>query len=221
MAALKPTLYTYFRSSASWRVRIVLAHKGIDYDYKAINLLKKDHLAEDYMKNVSPMGQVPALEYDGKIITQSMAIMQLLEDLYPSTTPMIPKDPFKKAQALEISDIVNSGIQPLQNLSVILKISDEVDKRTEWAGFWVSKGLTALESVLAKSSGLYCVGDEITIADACLFPQVASAIRFNVDVEKYPKVNEIYKRLGQLESFKKAHAFTQPDCPDELKMTTM
>jgi len=109
----------------------------------------------------------------------------------PNTVPMIPKDPFKKAQALEISDIVNSGIQPLQNLSVILKISDEPDKRAEWANFWISKGLSALEAVLTKSAGFYCVGDEVTIADACLFPQAASASRYiNTTCLISPKANK-------------------------------
>ncbi|XP_021946450.1 maleylacetoacetate isomerase [Folsomia candida] len=212
----KPILYNYFRSSSSWRVRIVLAHKGIDYEYKAINLLKKEQLTEEYRK-ICPMQQVPALEVDGKIITQSMAIMDFLEDLYPEI-PMIPKDRFGKAKVKEISDIINSGIQPLQNLSVILKFSSVPDERTEWARFWIAKGLDALEIILSETKGKYCVGDQITIADACLYPQIAAAERFKVEMEKYPIVNEIYQNLGELPAFKAAHAFVQPDCPEDLRV---
>ncbi|CAL8119053.1 unnamed protein product [Orchesella dallaii] len=212
----KPILYNYFRSSASWRVRIALNYKGIDYEYVPVNLLQKEQVGKDYLK-VNPLGQVPAFVHDGNTITQSVAILQYIEDIYPSP-PLIPKDPLKKARVMEICEIIGSGIQPLQNASVILKIdSEDASKRIEWAKFWIEKGFVALEKLLEQTSGKYCFGDELTLADCFLVPQAAQATRFKVNVSEYPYISRINATLKQLEPFQKADAFVQSDCPEDLK----
>jgi maleylacetoacetate isomerase len=212
----KPILYTYFRSSASWRVRIALAYKGIEYEQKYVNLLKKEQYGEDYLK-INPLAQVPALLHNGHLITQSVAILEYLEEVVPGK-PLMPKDPLQRARVRELCEIIGSGIQPLQNTSVIGKIdSEDASKRIEWAKFWVEKGFNALEKLLSQTSGKYCVGDELTLADLFLAPQVAQANRFMVDVSKYPNISRLNQTLKELDAFKKGDAFTQPDCPEELR----
>jgi len=212
----KPILYTYFRSSASWRVRIALAYKGIDCEFRFVNLLKKQQYGEEFLK-INPLAQVPALLHNGNLITQSVAILEYLEEVIPGK-PLLPKDPLQRARVREICELIGSGIQPLQNTSVIGKIdSEDAAKRTEWAKFWIEKGFVALEKLLSQTSGKYCVGDELTLADCFLNPQVAQAGRFSVDVSHYPTISRLNESLKQLEPFKKGDAFTQPDCPPELR----
>ena len=127
----------------------------------------------------------------------------------------MPKDPIKKAKARAIAEIINSGIQPYQNLSALKKVGDE--KRNEWLHFYLHKGFKAIETALKETSGRYCVGDEISIADLCLVPQVYSANRFNIDLTEYPNVRRVYDEIAKLPAFRKAHAHTQPDCLPELK----
>ena len=127
----------------------------------------------------------------------------------------MPKDPIKKAKARAIAEIINSGIQPYQNLSALKKVGDE--KRNEWLHFYLHKGFKAIETALKETSGKYCVGDEISIADLCLVPQVYSANRFNIDLTEYPNVRRVYDEIAKLPAFRKAHAHTQPDCLPELK----
>ncbi|VDI84241.1 maleylacetoacetate isomerase [Mytilus galloprovincialis] len=115
----------------------------------------------------------------------------------------------------EITETICSGIQPLQNLVVLQKIGDE--KKNEWGQFWINKGFVALEQLLNKTAGKYCLGDEVTMADLCLVPQVGNAIRFNVDMSKFPLISKINEELSKLEAFKKAHPFAQPDCPEDLR----
>lgn len=209
----KPVLYSYFRSTCSWRVRIVLAHKKIDYEYQPIHLLKKEQVDEEYIK-VNPMGQVPALIVGDKMLTQSISIMEYLEESYPQM-PLLPKEPLLRAKVREICEVIGSGIQPLQNLSVLQKIGDE--KKMEWGHFYINKGFIALERLLAGCAGKYSVGDQVTLADCCLLPQVYNANRFKVDMSQFPIINRIHEELSSLESFKAAHPSKQPDCPDDLK----
>jgi len=215
----KPILYNYFRSSASWRVRIALAYKGVEYEYRVVNLIQKEHLGEEYMK-LNPLGQVPAFVHNGNTITQSVAILEYLDAIYPEK-PLIPKDPLKRAKVMEICELIGSGIQPLQNVSVIMKIdSENASKRIEWAKYWIEKGFTALEKLLSQSqtNGRYCCGDELTLADCFLVPQAAQATRFHVDVSQYPNISRLNDALKDLEPFKHADAFTQQDCPEELRV---
>ncbi|XP_055344178.1 LOW QUALITY PROTEIN: maleylacetoacetate isomerase-like [Paramacrobiotus metropolitanus] len=211
----RPRLYSYFRSSCAWRVRIALAYKGIQYETIPVNLLKREQNDEKYTK-INKMAQVPTLEMDGRVLTQSLAILEYLEETHP-TPPLLPKDPFLRARVRQLAEIIASGIQPLQNLSVITKVSDDQDKRTDFAHHWIVKGLDAFEKVLEETSGQYCVGDAVTLADICLAPQVVAAERFKVRLDNYPHIARINNNLNQLEPFQLAHMVNQPDTPDEFK----
>ncbi|XP_017687050.1 PREDICTED: maleylacetoacetate isomerase isoform X4 [Lepidothrix coronata] len=156
--AAKPILYSYFRSSCSWRVRIALALKGISYDLVPVNLVKdggQQFSAE--FKALNPMKQVPALKIDGITLSQSLAIIHYLEETRPNPS-LLPQDPKKRAQVRMIADHIVSGIQPLQNLGVLKQIGE---RKMEWAQNYISSGFQALEQILQHTAGRYCVGDEI------------------------------------------------------------
>ncbi|GAB6020632.1 Glutathione S-transferase zeta-1 [Chamberlinius hualienensis] len=208
-----PILYTYFRSSCSWRVRIVLAYKGIEYEQRPINLLKGQHLDEEFLK-INPMGQVPAFHENGTTLVQSASIIEYLEEQYP-TPALLPKDAIGRAKARAISELIGSGIQPLQNLTVIQKV-DESNKST-WPQFWIVKGFNALEKMLQETAGKYCVGDDVTVADCYLIPQIYNAKRYNVDLTPYPIISRVAANLEKLEAFKVSHPLKQVDCPADLK----
>ncbi|XP_074548874.1 maleylacetoacetate isomerase isoform X1 [Halichoeres trimaculatus] len=171
----KPVLYGYFRSSCSWRVRIAFALKGIEYDQVPVNLIKDggQQRAQEF-KTVNPMQQVPAVEIDGITLCQSLAVIQYLDETRPGTR-LLPADPKKRAHARMISDLIASGIQPLQNLYVIQKIGAE---KVPWSQHFIERGFQALEPILKQTAGKYCVGDEISMADICLVPQVYNAERY-------------------------------------------
>ncbi|KAM6335514.1 maleylacetoacetate isomerase [Podargus strigoides] len=212
--AAKPILYSYFRSSCSWRVRIALALKGIAYDVVPVNLLKdggQQFSAE--FKAVNPMQQVPALKIDGITLSQSLAIIHYLEDTHPNPR-LLPQDPKKKAQVRMIADHIVSGIQPLQNLSILTQMGE---KKMEWAQNYIASGFQALEQILQHTAGCYCVGDEVSMADLCLVPQVFNAERYKVDMGPYPTITRINKALLELEAFKVSHPSQQPDTPAALQ----
>ncbi|KAM4661869.1 maleylacetoacetate isomerase isoform 3-T3 [Discoglossus pictus] len=210
----KVLLFGYFRSSCSWRVRIALALKGIEYDLRPINLIKDGgfQLTDEY-KKVNPMQQVPALRIDGVTLSQSLAIIEYLEETRPNP-PLLPRDPKKRAQVRMISDHIVSGIQPLQNLAVLQKVGD---KNLEWAQYFIIRGFQALEKLLQDTAGHYCVGDKVTMADLCLVPQVANAERYKVDLTPFPTIAKINQSLLQLEAFQVSHPSRQPDTPPELR----
>uniref|UniRef100_A0A8C3YU01 maleylacetoacetate isomerase n=1 Tax=Catagonus wagneri TaxID=51154 RepID=A0A8C3YU01_9CETA len=188
MQAGKPILYSYFRSSCSWRVRIALALKNIDYEMITINLIK-----------------------DGG---QQLAIIEYLEETRP-TPRLLPQDPKKRAHVRMISDLIASGIQPLQNLSVLNQVGQE--NQLTWAQQVIASGFNALEQVLQSTAGKCCVGDEVSMADLCLVPQVANADRYKVDLSPYPTISRINKSLLALEAFQVSHPSRQPDTPPELR----
>ncbi|XP_053330961.1 maleylacetoacetate isomerase isoform X1 [Spea bombifrons] len=213
----KPLLFGYFRSSCSWRVRIALALKGIEYDQHPINLIKDGGIqhTEEFLR-VNPMQQVPALRIDGVTLSQSLAIIEYLEETRPKPS-LFPPDPRSRAQVRMISDHIVSGIQPLQNLYVLEKIGDT---KLEWAQHFITRGFQALERMLQETAGRYCVGDQVTMADLCLVPQVANAERFKVDLDPYPTIGRINQSLLQLEAFQVSHPACQPDTPPELRAKT-
>ncbi|XP_006884711.1 PREDICTED: maleylacetoacetate isomerase isoform X1 [Elephantulus edwardii] len=215
MQAGKPVLYSYFRSSCSWRVRIALTLKGIDYETVPINLVKDGgQQFSDEFQALNPMKQVPALKIDGVTIGQSLAIIEYLEETRP-TPRLLPQDPKKRAIVRMISDLIAGGIQPLQNLSVLKQVGQE--KQLTWAQNAINSGFNALEKILQNTAGKYCVGDEISMADLCLVPQVANAERFKVDLTPYVTINRINKTLLALEAFQVTHPCRQPDTPPELR----
>lgn len=217
MATLKPVLYSYFRSSCAYRVRIALAWKNVDYEYKAVNLIKdggEQHSAE-FIK-LNPMEQVPALVHNGETFTQSLAIIEYLDDKFPEPR-LLPREPAQRAKARAVAELIASGIQPLQNLNVLLRLDES--KRNEWSVHFITKGFKALEATLAKTAGKYCIGDEVTIADTCLVPQVYNANRFKVDMTQFPTLSRVSAALESLPAFKSAHPSRQPDTPPELRET--
>uniref|UniRef100_A0A8D0CVM3 Maleylacetoacetate isomerase n=1 Tax=Sander lucioperca TaxID=283035 RepID=A0A8D0CVM3_SANLU len=214
MSTSKPVLHGYFRSSCSWRVRIAFALKGIEYDQAPVNLIKDggQQLTEQY-KALNPMQQVPAVEIDGITLSQSLAVIQYIDETRPGPR-LLPADPKKRAQVRMISDVIASGIQPLQNLYVIQKIGAE---KVQWAQHFIDRGFQALEPILKQTAGKYCVGDEISMADICLVPQVYNAERFKVDVGQYPTIKRLNQTLLEIEAFKVSNPSCQPDTPDDLR----
>ncbi|XP_058511564.1 maleylacetoacetate isomerase isoform X1 [Ochotona princeps] len=163
---------------------------------------------------LNPMMQVPALKIDGFTLGQSLAIIEYLEETRPNPR-LLPQDPKKRATVRMISDLIAGGIQPLQNLSVLKQVGEQ--NQLPWAQKAISSGFTALEQILQSTAGKYCVGDEVSMADLCLVPQVANAERYKVDLSPYPIINRINKTLLTLEAFQVTHPSRQPDTPAELR----
>ncbi|XP_039509339.1 maleylacetoacetate isomerase isoform X1 [Pimephales promelas] len=211
---IKPVLYGYYRSSCSWRVRIAFALKGIEYEQKPVNLIKDGgQQLTDQFKAINPMQQVPAVTIDGITLSQSLAIIQYIEETRPQPR-LLPADPKQRAHVRIICDIIASGIQPLQNLYVIQKIGAE---KVPWAQHFINRGFEALEPILKQTAGKYCVGDEISMADICLVPQVYNAERFKVDMSQFPTIIRLNQTLIEIDAFKVSHPSHQPDMPDDLQ----
>ena len=203
------SLYSYWRSSCSWRVRIVLAHKNIDYATIPIHLLQQKNVAPEYLEK-NPLGQVPALSYNNFTLSQSLAIIHYIEQKHPEHS-LLPASLEDQARVWEICEIINSGIQPLQNLPILELAEKAGISRKEWAQKVISEGLEAIEGILVHTAGTYCVGDSVTLADACLIPQVYNAVRFEVDLSAFPNVSRINELCSTLSAFQKSHPSAQPD----------
>ncbi len=206
-------LYNFWRSTCSWRVRIALHHKGLAFEYLPVHLVKDGgEQNQDSYREKNPMRTVPMLELDsGQRISQSLAILEYLEEAYPQK-PLLPRDLMKRASVRQLSEMVNSGIQPLQNLSVIQYVKGELqaDERA-FAKHWITRGMTAFEATLGTTAGKYCHGDELSFADVCLIPQLHGARRFGVDVALFPTCLRIEKACEELPAFLAAHADSQVD----------
>lgn len=203
-------LHGYWRSSASWRARIGLAWKGLSYEYLPVHLLRGEQSAEGYASK-NPMGQVPLLVLDdGRTIAQSMAILEYLEEVHPEP-PLLPNDPIGRAHARQIAEMINSGIQPLQNVGVQRHVASLGADEKAWAAHWITKGLAALEAVVSRTAGRHCVGDSVSFADVCLVPQLYAARRFPIDLNAYPTLLRIEAACAELPAFRAAHADVQPD----------
>ncbi|CAJ1073623.1 maleylacetoacetate isomerase isoform X2 [Xyrichtys novacula] len=212
-ANTKPVLHGYFRSSCSWRVRIAFALKGIEYDQVTVNLIKDGgQQRTQEFQSVNPMQQVPAVEIDGITLCQSLAVIQYVDETRPGAK-LLPADPKKRAQVRMISDLIASGIQPLQNLYVIQKIGAD---KVQWSQHFIDRGFKALEPILKQTAGKYCVGDEISMADICLVPQVYNAERFKVNMDQYPTIKRLNQTLLEIEAFKVSHPSNQPDTPADM-----
>ncbi|XP_036673125.3 probable maleylacetoacetate isomerase 1 [Drosophila suzukii] len=210
-----PILYTFWSSSCSWRVRIALAIKKIEYEIKPTSLLKTDseHAYTDEYREVNPMQKVPSLKIDGHTLCDSVAIMHYLDETRPQHS-LLPQDPVKRAKVREIVELICSGIQPLQNSAVMDHIGK--DKSLEWAQHWISRGFQGLEKILSQSAGKFCVGDELTMADICLVPQVRNARIYKADLSSYPTIVRLDQDLQNLEVFETTHPSKQPDCPPKF-----
>ncbi len=211
----KPILYNYFRSSASYRVRIALHHKKIDFEYRPISLVKNggEQFTAEY-KKLNPMSQVPCLIDGDFALGESMAIVQYIDAKWKSPA-LFPKEPTKWAPILQVCEICNSGIQPYQNTIVTKKLETDLnvdeDKRSAWIRFFNERGLESVEKLVSKTAGLYSFGDQITAADCFIIPQVFSALRFKANTKNIPTLLKITENCNKLEAFQKAHPLKQTD----------
>jgi maleylpyruvate isomerase len=213
---MKYTLYNYWRSSASWRVRIGLHLKGIAFEYVAVSLLDGAQRADGYAA-MNPMRQVPTLAITDDTgarheLGQSLAILEYLEETHP-TPPLLPRDPIARARVRQLAEIVNSGIQPHQNLPVLSGVGKLGGDGPTWARGFITDGLSAMEAIARRTAGRFLVGDEPTLADVCLVPQMYAARRFGVDLAVCPTLVRIDETCAALEAFRRAHADVQPDAP--------
>jgi maleylpyruvate isomerase len=209
-------LYGYWRSTATWRVRIALAHKGVAYEYVPVHL-RRDGGEQNRPEfaAVNPMQRVPVLEWtehDHTVrLVESLAIIEYLEERHPHD-PLLPSDSFLRARARQLALVVTSGIQPLQNTGVQQYLETELHQDAKpWIRHWVGKGLTALETMTRETAGRFSIGDLPTIADVCLVPQLYFARRFGVDLAAYPTLVRIDAACSEIEAFQKAHAERQVD----------
>ncbi|WP_119344340.1 maleylacetoacetate isomerase [Facilibium subflavum] len=201
-------LYDYFRSSASYRVRIVLNLKNITYQTVPIHLVKDggQQFSPKYQV-INPQKRVPALQDGDFIVTQSLAIIDYLEDCYPAPS-IYPKDVKCKSQVKSMAQLICCDIHPLNNLAVLNYLTDmfkvDTDEKTTWYQHWIIEGFTVIEQQLRQSAGLFCFGDKVSLADVCLIPQIYNAKRFDVDMDPFPIMNRIYQHALLQEAFFKA-----------------
>jgi len=220
---VKLRLHNYWRSSASYRVRIALGLKGLAWDYVVVNILKggvagsggQQH--DPAFRAMNPMGQVPALEIteddsSTHVLVQSLPIIEYLEERFPQP-PLLPADRLQRAHVRALAELVNAGIQPLQNLSTTKAVQALGGDDKAWVQHFVATGLAALEAAVTSSglAGRYCVGDTPTLADCCLVPQIYSARRFGVDPAGFPRLAAIAATCDELPAFAAAHPDRQPD----------
>ena len=213
---MKPVLHNYFRSSTSYRVRIALALKGVDYDYVAHHLRHGEHRAPEFLA-INPQGLVPTLVWpDGTVISQSLAIMEFLEETMPEP-PLLPADPRGRARVRSLSQMIACEIHPVNNLRILNALrsrygADDTEI-ADWFRHWVNETFEPLESTLASSpeTGRFCHGDEPGMADICLVAQVANNARFNVDMSPYPVISRIRDAAMELAAFADAAPARQPD----------
>jgi maleylpyruvate isomerase len=206
-------LHGYFRSSASYRVRIALNLKGLQAEHLAHHLRKGEQRDPVYLA-INPQGLVPALEDDaGMILTQSLAIIEWLDETHPEP-PLLPKEPSRRAKVRAFADVLACDTHPLQNLKVLARLRElglPEDKVTAWAGSFNREGLAACEKLIANEPGPFCFGDKPTIADLCLVPQLANARRFGVDVNAFPRLLKAEAAAKATQAFANAAPEKQPD----------
>ncbi len=223
----KYTLYSYFRSSASYRVRIALALKGLDYEYRAVHLVAdggQQH--SDAYRAKNPMSEVPTLEIlseggdvEGRL-AQSVAIIEYLDETHPAPA-LYPGDALNRALIRQRVEGVNAWIQPAQNLRVMQRVVELTGggrpEMAAWARHWIDRGLSGLDTLVEATAGTYSVGDTITAADLWLVPQVYNARRFKLDMDDYPTLKRVAEACESLAAFQSAHPSCQPDTPEELR----
>lgn len=210
-------LYSYFRSSAAYRVRIALNLKGLSYETVPVHLTRGggEQRAPGY-RELNPQALVPVLEDGGRVLTQSLAIIEYLDEVHPRT-PLLPKEPVARARVRALALAVACDLHPLNNLRVLNYLTGPMglgdDAKQKWYRHWIAEGLGALEASLAgdRETGRFCHGDAPGLADCCLVPQLANAYRFKCDVAPYPTLLRIEKSCQALEAFQRAAPGQQPD----------
>lgn len=208
-------LYNYFRSSASYRVRIALELKGLPYEYVAVHLRRGEQSLTEF-RQINPAGLVPALTDGGSILTQSTAIIEYLDETRPAP-PLLPSDPLERARVRALAQTVACEMHPLNNLRVLQHLGRELslneDETRKWYHHWLGLGFATLEAMLASDprTGRFCHRDQPTMADLYLVPQVYNAERFRFDLSPYPMTRRVTAECRKLEPFQRAEPERQPD----------
>jgi maleylacetoacetate isomerase len=208
-------LYTFFRSSTSYRLRIALAWKGLGYTAHYVSLPKMEHRTEEY-RRLNPQGLVPLLVDGERRVIQSMAMIEYLDEAYPEP-PLMPRTIEGRAHVRAVSQIIGCDIHPLNNVRVLKRLQSQFGAdeaaRNEWYAHWIAEGLGSLESYVAGSglAGAHCFGNEVTMADVCLVPQIFNAQRFGCPLDDYPILMAIFERCMRLDAFVSTQPSGQPD----------
>ena len=208
-------LYSYWRSSASYRVRMALNLKGMDYRIEPVHLVRDggQQYASEYAA-LNPQQLVPTLVHGDTVIRQSMAMLEYLEEISPAPA-LLPSDPIGRAQVRAIANAIACDIHPLNNLRVLKylvgKLGAEESEKMAWYRHWTETGLAAVEAMLGECAGRYCHGDQISIADCCLLPQVYNAHRFGCDLSGFENVRRICTNLDSIDAIVQAAPENQPD----------
>lgn len=207
-------LFTYFRSSAAYRVRIALNLKNLPAEHEVVWLTKGEQSADAYTQ-INPHGLVPTLVDNGQELGQSLAILEYLDELHPEPA-LLPQDPVERAQVRAMALLIACDIHPVNNLRILKYLKSELghsqDEVDTWYRHWCDQGLAGLEAdILRRKPGKFCFGDSVTLADICLVPQVFNANRFNVDMSQYPNVARINDTCLQLPEFDQAQPMKQPE----------
>lgn len=216
MSKDKIKLYSYWRSSCSYRVRIVLALYNLDYEYIPVNLLKSEQLSDQYSNENNKMQQVPTFIHNDQCkLTQSLAIINYIINNIDSAKNNNFQLNTKSSTALEMAEVINSGIQPVQNLAVLKQIVALGGDKMAFGKVTIEKGFRQIEKLILinkkNENEKYCDGQFLSIADVCLVPQVYNAKRFSVDLDDFPEISRVYNNLEEIEAFKLAHPDNQPD----------
>lgn len=208
-------LYTYFQSSAAFRARIALNLKGVAYESVPTSLLKNEHRNADYMA-LNPQGLVPALDTGAGVLSQTLAIIEYLEETHP-TPPLLPAGPIGRARVRSLASAIACDIHPLNNLRVLkylrYELGQDKDKVNEWCRHWIGEGFKGIEAAAQEysSRGNFLYGDAVSMADVCLLPQIFNARRVNLDLTPFPTLVKINQHLESMPAFANARPEVQPD----------
>jgi maleylpyruvate isomerase len=206
------TLYGYYRSTASWRVRLALALKGLSFDTVPVHL-GQGAQADPAFRTLNPQGFVPALKLDdGTVLTQSLAILEWIEETYPEP-PLLPTDSVERAHIRAFAEIIACDVHPIQNLKILKKLramGQDQDGVNAWAAWIIEDGLDACNALIADRAGPYCFGDRVTLADVLLVPQLSNARRFGAEL-RWPRILEVEAACMGLSAFKASAPDAQPD----------
>ena len=217
-------LYNYFRSSTSFRVRIGLELKKLSFEYRAVHLLNAGgEQNQPAYRKLNPMGGVPTLVHGDKVLSQSLVILQYLDDVFPDTYPLFPNEPYAKAKVLQFCEIINADMHAFGNLKLLQYLEKnhnyQQNEKDAWVQHWFTQGFGAIEKSLESSAQDFCFGNQVSAADLLLVPMAMTAERFHMKLNLFPNVERIYKSCGLRPEFIKAHPLRQMDTPAEVRLS--